>query len=78
MDECHHIAASSYDLVNNLNARYKLGLTATPERKDGLSHLMTDYLGDFCFQLTSAPNDKDILPVDIIMRDCDAFVDPVC
>lgn len=78
VDECHHIAASSYDLVNNLNARYKLGLTATPERKDGLSHLMTDYLGDFCFQLTSAPNDKDILPVDIIMRDCDAFVDPVC
>lgn len=36
VDECHHIAAPNYDrLLNEIRARYFLGLTATPERQDG-------------------------------------------
>ena len=35
-DECHHIAAFTFELIlKNSPARYILGLTATPYRKDG-------------------------------------------
>jgi len=36
VDECHHIAAFSFEQVmKQVKARYVLGLTATPTRKDG-------------------------------------------
>ena len=40
VDECHHIAAQSFEqLMQQLRPRYLLGLTATPERSDGKSIL---------------------------------------
>lgn len=36
IDECHHISAPSYELVlNEVHAKYMLGVTATPHRQDG-------------------------------------------
>lgn len=36
VDECHHVSAFSFEQVlKEAKARYVLGLTATPERKDG-------------------------------------------
>jgi len=36
IDECHHLSAPKYELVlNEVRAKYVLGLTATPERQDG-------------------------------------------
>ncbi len=36
IDECHHISAPSFEMVlNEVRARYVLGLTATPYRQDG-------------------------------------------
>jgi len=36
IDECHHISAPRYEMVlNEVRAKYVLGLTATPERQDG-------------------------------------------
>jgi superfamily II DNA or RNA helicase len=36
IDECHHISAPNYDrLLAEVRSRYVLGLTATPERRDG-------------------------------------------
>lgn len=36
LDECHHMAASSYQgIINNFKPEILLGLTATPERMDG-------------------------------------------
>lgn len=44
VDEVHHIAAECFlEVVSQLRAKVKIGLTATPERKDGLTHLL--YLG---------------------------------
>ena len=38
MDECHHIKAASWDKVfNYFNPREFIGLTATPEREDGVN-----------------------------------------
>jgi len=40
IDECHHIEANSFRrLIKQLNPKYLLGLTATPERSDGLNIL---------------------------------------
>jgi superfamily II DNA or RNA helicase len=36
IDECHHISAPRYEmLLNEVHAKYVLGLTATPDRQDG-------------------------------------------
>ncbi|MBI3184646.1 MAG: DEAD/DEAH box helicase [Myxococcales bacterium] len=47
LDEAHHVAASTFrELVGRCPARYRLGLTATPEREDGLTPLLELYLGE--------------------------------
>lgn len=46
VDECHHLAAGSYeDVVSQIGAAWWLGLTATPERKDGLEQVTNWQLG---------------------------------
>jgi len=46
LDEAHHQAAATFQqLVDQFPARYRYGLTATPERQDGLEFVMTAVLG---------------------------------
>ena len=46
VDECHHLAAAAYEhSVKPIVARFWLGLTATPTRRDGLGDLATWQLG---------------------------------
>ncbi|HTY26849.1 MAG TPA: DEAD/DEAH box helicase family protein, partial [Mycobacterium sp.] len=46
VDECHHVAASAFfNVLSRIPARYWLGLTATPERRDGLEDLIYHQLG---------------------------------
>jgi hypothetical protein len=46
VDEYHHVAAGSYEsLISQLGAAWWLGLTATPECKDGLEQITTWQLG---------------------------------
>ena len=41
VDECHHVAAAAFtDVLNRIPARYWLGLTATPYRRDELDDLI--------------------------------------
>jgi len=41
IDECHHISAPRYEmLLNEVCARYVVGLTATPDRQDGHQKFM--------------------------------------
>ena len=77
-DEMHHCPASSFEVVSNFRARYKLGLTATPERNDGLAHVMNLYFGDFCFRYEHDDDDKDILPVKVIVRNNPLYFNPLC
>lgn len=36
IDECHHISAPNYErLLNEVHAKYMVGVTATPQRQDG-------------------------------------------
>ena len=46
VDECHHVAASAFfHVLSRMPARHWLGLTATPERRDGLEDLIYHQLG---------------------------------
>lgn len=46
VDECHHIAASAFtEVLNQISAKYWLGLTATPYRRDQLDDLIYHQLG---------------------------------
>lgn len=53
IDECHHIAAASFQkVVSRCPARYRWGLTATPERPDGLDFMLDLHLGGVLLQRT--------------------------
>ena len=46
MDECHHVAAQSFETVlSEAKARYVTGLTATPRRRDGHHPILEMQLG---------------------------------
>ena len=81
-DEMHHCPASSFAVVNNFKSRYRLGLTATPERTDGLAILMNLYFGNFCYVYSDVPryeeDEKDILPVKVIVKNTNAYFNPLC
>lgn len=79
-DEMHHCPATSFEVVSRFRARYKLGLTATPERTDGLAHVMNLYFGDFCYRYKPDENeeDKDILPARVIVRSNPMYFNPLC
>lgn len=58
VDECQHCAGSPtkvtqfYKVMSNLCARYKIGLTATPKRADGLEMAMFALLGDVLHEVS--------------------------
>ncbi|MCD7808956.1 MAG: DEAD/DEAH box helicase family protein [Erysipelotrichaceae bacterium] len=46
MDECHHVAASTFkEVLNEVNAQYVYGLTATTKREDGKEKELLMYIG---------------------------------
>ena len=58
VDECQHCAGSPtrvsqfYKVMSNLSARYKIGLTATPKRADGLEQSMFALLGGIIHEVS--------------------------
>lgn len=55
IDECHHIPAASFEgILKQLPARYVLGLTATPYRKDGLEDILFQQCGPVRQEIVSA------------------------
>jgi superfamily II DNA or RNA helicase len=54
IDECHHIGAKVFSrALNKINFRYTLGLSATVNRKDGLSKVFKWYIGDVVYKISS-------------------------
>ena len=52
VDECHHVPAVSFERVmSEVKARYVLGLTATPHRRDGHHPILEMQLGPIRFQV---------------------------
>jgi len=67
VDECHHIGATSFDaILKKTKAKFVLGLTATPIRRDGLQPIIFMQCGPIRHKANrsaSAPNDLEVRPV---------------
>jgi len=51
VDECHHIPAITFELiVKQFFGKYILGLSATPNRKDGLEPILFQQLGKIAYE----------------------------
>jgi superfamily II DNA or RNA helicase len=66
IDECHHIGASSFNaILKAVKAKYVLGLTATPVRRDGLQPVIFMQCGPIrhtAAKPVNAPHDLEVLP----------------
>lgn len=71
VDECHHAVGSPtrvmqfYKVLSALSARYKIGLTATPKRADGLERSMFALLGGIICEISKSEVKDTICPVEI-------------
>lgn len=55
MDEAHHCPAETFaEVMQQFTARYRVGLTATPDRKDGLTPILHAVIGREVFRLPAA------------------------
>ena len=56
VDECHHVCARSFATVlRSFPARYRVGLTATPDRRDGLGYAIPWLLGPLAAHVRRPP-----------------------
>ncbi len=66
VDECHHLGAVSFDLLlRRTKARYVLGLTATPTRRDGQQPIIFMQCGPIRYAAATpegAPRDLEVIP----------------
>lgn len=66
VDECHHVGAVSFDaILKRTKAKYVLGLTATPIRRDGQQPIIFMQCGPIRYTAAKpagAPRDLEVLP----------------
>lgn len=66
VDECHHVGAVSFDaILKRTKAKYLLGLTATPIRRDGQQPIIFMQCGPIRYTAAKpagAPHDLEVLP----------------
>jgi superfamily II DNA or RNA helicase len=72
VDECHHIGAASFEnILKGAKAKYVLGLTATPIRRDGQQPIIFLQCGPIrhaAVQPASAPHDLAVVPRELSGR----------
>jgi len=68
LDEMHHVSSPTFTrIVDEMPARYKVGLTGTLERKDGRHVVFRDYFGNNVFK---PPKENYLIPrIDIVQSD---------
>ena len=66
VDECHHLSAISFEaLLKRVKAKYVLGLTATPFRRDGQTPIIFMQCGPIrhtALRPATAPHDLEVVP----------------
>ena len=75
-DEVHHVGASTFNIVDMFSCYYKVGLSATPNRSDGLDYVFDLYYGGIVYKHEYVKEDKDILPVEVRVRESRAKYRP--
>lgn len=72
VDEAHHEAAAGFSqAMLKVNCPYVLGLTATPERRDGMNFVNEYFLGEIFFRL-QRDSSSDV-KVSFVRYDCPAY-----
>lgn len=62
VDECHHIAAQTFEqVIRHANSQYIVGLSATPEREDGLTPIISMRCGEVIFESEKFSQDNLLL-----------------
>ena len=75
VDEAQHAAGSPtkitqfYKVISRLSARYKIGLTATPKRADGLQKSMFKLLGRKIYEVTREEVSHNTCPIRVRMEE---------
>ena len=65
VDECHHIASEAFSQsIPKITSKYMLGLSATPERKDRLMHVINWFLGPMLYKSDTADKIDDKVKVE--------------
>lgn len=84
VDECHRVSSSAstftrYEKVlNHLSARHKYGLTATPERSDGLIKATFALIGKVAYEVPEAAVADKVMGVKIRTVETDTDIDDDC
>ena len=69
VDECHHVGAVSFEKVlAQVKAKYVLGLTATPYRRDGHQPIIHMQCGPICHQIKRKDLSEHIASSQVILR----------
>jgi superfamily II DNA or RNA helicase len=72
VDECHHVGAVSFDaILKRTKAKYVLGLTATPFRRDGQQPIIFMQCGPIRYTAAKpagAPHDLEVVPYSMHAR----------
>lgn len=69
MDECHHVSAVSFERVlTQAKAKYVLGLTATPYRRDGHQPIIYMQCGPIIHRFTVNENNQQITNFTVIPK----------
>lgn len=68
-DECHHVGLNIFNVIDKFNSKYKLGLSATPKRSDGLDFVFDIYFGGICYLHEVTTDDEDIANVEVRVLD---------
>ena len=64
-DEVHHCGLNIFNVVDKFNSKYRLGLSATPKRSDGLDFVFDFFFGGICYKHEIREDDEDICQVEV-------------
>ena len=70
IDECHHIASEVFvQAFQKITSKHMLGLSATPDRKDGLMYVIEWFLGPILYRSESGDKVDDLVKVEMYRHD---------
>lgn len=75
-DEVHHTNLNYFSMVDKFNSKYKLGLSATPKREDGLNFVFDLFFGGLCYKHIVTEDDEDICGCEVRVLDSNYKYEP--
>lgn len=75
-DECHHVGLNIFNVIDKFNSKYKLGLSATPKRSDGLDFVFDLFFGGLCYKHVVTEDDEDICGCEVRVLDSNYRYEP--